>query len=324
MSSKYDSYEVAMEPTKQIQGKVTFLMGAYEKLCDDAKLKDDRFDSLDTKLSSMDSKLDSVLTALGKQPVRDRSPIHTPLRDPVLSSTRSRVQSSHFERVRAHSPLGYCDDRLNLDNRENMLKKIEMPSCDGSRVSEWMVDVEYFYELGRYDEDERLELVPLCLRGALKKWFAWVMRRGCFRSWKDFKQRLFVRFSESIEDEPSTRLFSIRQTGSVAEYVSEFEDLSAEVTGLDDHHLERIFYIGLNREMKEVIRMKEPQGLANYIAAVLKMESSTFCRVVSDGSKGGARQLQTGVNNNVRNGGYYNNTQKLIRPKREGWLWPDV
>lgn len=42
---------------------------------------------------------------------------------------------------------------------------------------------------------------------------------GGFRNWKDFKQRLFVSFSESIEDEPSTRLFSIRQTGSVAEYV---------------------------------------------------------------------------------------------------------
>ena len=97
------------------------------------------------------------------------------------------------------------EDDFNLDNRENMLKKIEMLFCDGTRVSEWVVDVEYFYELGRYDEEARLDLVPLCLKGALKKWFAWVMRRGGFRSWKDFKQSLFVRFSESIEDEPSTR-----------------------------------------------------------------------------------------------------------------------
>lgn len=100
-----------------------------------------------------------------------------------------------------------------------MLKKIEILFCDGTRVPEWMLDVEYFYELGRYDEESRLDLVPLCLRGALKKWYAWVMRRGGFRNWKDFKLRLFVRFSESIENEPSTRLFSIRQTGSVAEYV---------------------------------------------------------------------------------------------------------
>lgn len=61
-------------------------MGAYERLCDDAKLKDDRFGSLesrvgalDTKLSSMDSKLDSVRKALGKQQVIDQSPIQTPI-----------------------------------------------------------------------------------------------------------------------------------------------------------------------------------------------------------------------------------------------------
>ena len=201
---------------------------------------------------------------------------------------------------------------MNLDNRENMLKKLEMPFCDGSRISEWMVDVEYFYELGRYDEDSRLDLVPLCLKGALKKWYAWVMRRGGFQSWQDCKQRLCVHFSESIEDEPSTRLFSIRQTGSIADYVSEFEDLSAQVSGLDDHHLERILYIGLTREMKEVIRMKEPQGLSNYIAAVLKMESSTFCKVLGEGPRYVSKQQNTSANNNVRTVGYPHNTQKAF------------
>ena len=169
-------------------------MGAYGKLCEDAKLKDDRFDSLesrvdslDTKLSSMDSKLDSVLKALGKQPVIDRSPIQTPLRDPVFASSQSQVRTSHFERVREHSSLGFREDNLNLGKRENMLKKSEMPLCVGTRVSEWLVDVEFLYELGRYDEEARLDLVPLCLKGALKKWFAWVMRRGGFQSWKEFK-----------------------------------------------------------------------------------------------------------------------------------------
>ena len=214
--------------------------------------------------------------------------------------------------MRDHSPFGYHEEQLNLDNRENMLKKLEMPFCDGSRISEWMVDVEYFYELGRYDEDSRFDLVPLCLKGALKKWYALVMRRGGFQSWQDSKQRLCVRFSESIEDEPGTRLFSIRQTGSIADYVSEFEDLSAQVSGLDDHHLERIFYIGLTREMKEVIRMKEPQGLSNYIAAVLKMESSTFCKVLGEGPRHVSKQQNTSANNNVRTVGYPHNTQKAF------------
>ena len=41
-----------------------------------------------------------------------------------------------------------------------------------------------------------------------------------------------LRFAKSIEDEPATRLFALRQTRSVSDYVSEFEDLSAQVHGL--------------------------------------------------------------------------------------------
>lgn len=62
-----------------------------------------------------------------------------------------------------------------------------------------------------------------------------------------------MRFVESIDDEPSTKLFSINQTGSVADYVSLFEVLSAQVPRVEDRHLERIFYNGLCKEMKELL-----------------------------------------------------------------------
>lgn len=104
------------------------------------------------------------------------------------------------------------------------------------------------------------------------------MRRDGFSDCNDFKQRLVIRFSESIDEEPETKLFRIRQTGTVAEYVSEFEDLSAHVPDLEDHHLEHIFYNGLSTEMKEVIRMKDPQGLSNFIAAVLRWKLVIFSK----------------------------------------------
>ena len=90
-----------------------------------------------------------------------------------------------------------------------MLKKVEMPCCDGS---DWIGDIKYFYALGRYSDEAKMDLVPLCLQGALKKWFGWVRRRGRFRSWTDSKQQLMIRFSESIDEEPEKRLFALKQT----------------------------------------------------------------------------------------------------------------
>ena len=67
--------------------------------------------------------------------------------------------------------------------------------------------------------------------------------------------------------------------------------------------------------------MKEPQGLSNYIAAVLKMESSTFCRVLGDASKVASKPINGGGNTNVCSCGYYNNNQKAvmsdIKPQKE-------
>lgn len=108
------------------------------------------------------------------------------------------------------------------------------------------------------------------------------MQGNEFRSWDDFRQRLFLGFGKSVENDPGNRLFAIRQHGSVTAYVTEFEDLSAQVPGLDNSHLEKFFYNGLKQEMREVLKMKEPRGLPNQKAVVLRMESSSFCQMISE------------------------------------------
>lgn len=59
----------------------------------------------------------------------------------------------------------------------------------------------------------------LCSEGKVKNWFSWVMKRGGFEHWEDFKRKML---------------------GTMAEYVSEFEEFSAHVPGLDDNYLEHV------------------------------------------------------------------------------------
>ncbi|KAL0898881.1 hypothetical protein Bca101_082842 [Brassica carinata] len=120
----------------------------------------------------------------------------------------------------------------------------DLPNQRISRAYEWIFDVENYFTMGNYENREKLEVLPLYLQVQVKRWFTWVMKRGSFFVWVDFKERMVVRFGKSIEDDPATRLFALRQTGSVSDYVSQFKDLSAQVPGLSDHLLERIFYLG--------------------------------------------------------------------------------
>lgn len=98
--------------------------------------------------------------------------------------------------------------------------------------------------------------------------------------WSDFKKRMLARFAESYDSTPGKKLFGIKQTGTIAEYVREFQELATQVK-VAEEHLEDIFFNGLKKEFQEVIKMKEPVGLPNFIAAVISMEDSDFCKLIA-------------------------------------------
>lgn len=204
---------------------VKVLLGGYKRLCE-AKAAHEE------KLISMDSLLRSVVATLERMEIRAGKQAEHPETSNV--SPRGSVSSASHHRASGES-------NLVLDNRSSLLRRIEMPVFDGSQPYEWFSKVERFFRVGRYQDPDKLDLVALSLEGDVLKWFNWEMNRNEFRSWADFRQRFFLRFGESIENDPGNRLFAIKQLGSVAAYVTEFEDLSAQVTGLDDSHLEKIF-----------------------------------------------------------------------------------
>lgn len=170
-------------------------------------------------------------------------------------------------------------------SRESLLKKIELPEFDGLLPYGWIRNVERYFRAAQYNEQQKLELVALSLTGEVLNWYLWESEEERFESWFQFKQRMLERFAESIDDEPRNRLCALRQTGTVREYVKEFEELITQVKRIDEPNLISKFYNVLKQEMKEVIKLKEPKGLRNHIAAVVKMESSTFCQVMGERAK---------------------------------------
>lgn len=81
----------------------------------------------------VDDSLKEILKRLDKRPMDDYEEDHRS-RVPESSIPPYQVPMRHLELSRLNNSLGYRSGDLNLTNRDKMLKKIEMPSCDGSKI----------------------------------------------------------------------------------------------------------------------------------------------------------------------------------------------
>ena len=124
-------------------------------------------------------------------------------------------------------------------------------------------------------------------------------------NWGDFKKRMLARFAESYDSTPGKKLFGIKQTGTIAAYVREFQELATQVK-VSEEHLEDIFFNGLKNEYQEVIKMKEPVGLPNFIAAVISMEDSDFCKMIA-GKASETKVVKQGQRVTFRNAAIHQN-----------------
>ncbi|XP_019089071.1 PREDICTED: uncharacterized protein LOC104733383 [Camelina sativa] len=225
----------------------------------------------DQRLEDLGRKLDLVLNSLpGIETVREVGG--------SSQSGPSRFQENQNQ-VR-FSPLEPCRSNIRPGLRENLMKNVEMAVFDGVGVYSWVARVERFFRLGGYNDEEKLALVSVSLSGEALSWYNWVINTREFNSWMQFKSSLMLRFGNLKIREPSQSLFCIKQTSSLADYIQRFEDLSSQVSGLDEHKLEGIFLNGLTQEMQELVHMQKPRNLDEMVAEARAMESSIMRRLV--------------------------------------------
>lgn len=185
------------------------------------------------------------------------------------------------------------DRNTSVDGRDRLLKKIDLPTFSGTDAYGWFALAERYFRIGGYDERRKLEIFSVSLAGDVLSWYNSEANRNNFTSWRDFKERLIVRFSREKLRDPSQPFFAVKQTGKVAQYIHLFEDLSSQVTGLTDTQLEGIFMNGLTLEMREVVNMSKPVDLPEMIATAYQMEeSSLYKRVCRERSLEGKQHLR--------------------------------
>lgn len=80
---------------------------------------------------------------------------------------------------------------------ESKFKKVEMPIFFGDDPDSWLFRVEWYFEIHRLSDEEKMTVTVISFDGATLKWYRWVESRRSFTDWIDLKTRMFERFSES-------------------------------------------------------------------------------------------------------------------------------
>lgn len=101
-------------------------------------------------------------------------------------------------------------------------------------------------------------------------------------------EQVMERWKAPAEVELHESLFSIQQTGSVADYRARFELISGRIFNLNDETLAGTFMCGFKPDIREVVRVAQSQGFVSLMGLVQMMENKAAAdKPVRGGFRGG-------------------------------------
>lgn len=133
---------------------------------------------------------------------------------------------------------------------DDLPRKLKIPIFDGENVESWVLRVEQYFELGEFSEERKLRVVRMCFDGEALMWYRWERDRNPFLSWDQMKYRVLEQFSTNHETTARERLMTLKQEGTVREYIKDFISLASNAPELSDTVLETAFMIGLKPQIK--------------------------------------------------------------------------
>jgi len=96
------------------------------------------------------------------------------------------------------------------------------------------------------------------MMGLAYAWYRWSVKNNMIGSREELLVALMLRFGMLLYDYPKAALKELKQTGSVAEYQNQFEELSTKVTGLEESWLISFFVARLQDHLKCEVVLAQP------------------------------------------------------------------
>ncbi|XP_061367568.1 uncharacterized protein LOC133310624 [Gastrolobium bilobum] len=209
-------------------------------------------ETLDARLSSI-SALDARFAAIDAR-LRDMSPHVSP-----HSSSSASSLPPHMEFLDTRNPCKQV--------------KMEIPAFNGTDPNNWIFKTELYFRLQQIPEALKVHLAGLKMKGAAAPWYQWIYGSGTVNSWPEFCVAVKQRFAFPNHRDVSGVLSKLTQTGTLSDYMKEFERLMNQVTNLGDDLLMEFFVSGLQPELRGAIQLHWPTSLHHAMQLAMSYDS---------------------------------------------------
>lgn len=213
-----------------------------------------------------------------------------------MGEARRELENDGRNRSQSHHDLQWQQNELGPDD---LPRKLKIPIFDGESAESWVLRVEQYFELGEFSEERKLRVVRMCFDGEALMWYRWERDRNPFVSWDQMKYRVLEQISTNHETTARERLMTLKQEGTVREYIKDFISLASNAPELSDTVLETAFMIGLKPQIKAGVKLMEPRSLRKMMSVAKLVEEwvnygdpSTASQTMK-GAKGGSQTMSS-------------------------------
>lgn len=124
-------------------------------------------------------------------------------------------------------------------------KKVELLAFGGNDPIAWITRAETYFEVQRTSEEVRLQLAKLSMEGTTIHCFNLWKESTEKPTWDGLKEAMVTRFGVRRLENPFEELKELRKSGSIEEYITDFELFSSQCGKLPENQFFGYFIGGL-------------------------------------------------------------------------------
>jgi hypothetical protein len=164
----------------------------------------------------------------------------------------------------------------NFGVKTNHFPKIDMRKFDGNDPIAWILQMDKFFDLHDVPHTQKVQIDSLYLEPNQFVWYRWICSRKSLVTWKIFTEEMITHYEDTRSNTFFSQLINIKQKGSVAENIDNFQRLNIKVTYNPYEHLIDVFIGNLKDNIQHEVRLWEPKSLENAFRVARNVESKNM------------------------------------------------